>query len=274
MDWRLKCAAFHLLAASPALYRWLQRATGAGYLTITDTYLRLHQWHVANYRRVHPGRALEFGGGRHFLSPLLLSHAGAQEVLVYDIERLTSAAQINHTIRQLRAKVAGDWPDIDDCGPDLQRKYRIRYCAPGDARETGLSNASIDFVCSTSTLEHIPADDIRAILGECARVARSGAVFSHVIDYKDHYSYSDHSVSPFNFYRYSDRAWRWRNPSNHFQNRLRHSDYECLFAQHPLTTVDVQAWQMDVGVPIDATLQRYSDADLRTHSAYFTLRRA
>jgi len=82
--------------------------------------------------------------GRHFLSPLLLSNAGATEVLVYDIQRLSSPAQINHTIRQLRGRVPGEWPEIEDW-PDLERIYRIRYLAPGDARNTGLSGAYIDF---------------------------------------------------------------------------------------------------------------------------------
>ena len=273
MNWRMKCMAFHLLGHAPALYRAIQRASGRGSLAVTDTYLRLHQWHVANYRRVHPGRAFEFGAGRHFLSPLLLSNAGATEVLVYDIERLSSAEQINHTIRQLRSKVGGDWPDITDCGADLRRKYRIRYCAPGDARATGLADASVDFVCTTSTLEHIPANDICAILRECVRITRIGAIFSHVIDYQDHYSYADAAVGPFNFYRFSERSWRIWNPRGHFQNRLRHSDYVRLFAEQPLEAVDVTAWQLDLPIAIDREFRRYTDFDLRTHSAYFMLRR-
>jgi hypothetical protein len=159
LNWRLKCVAFQVLENLPGggfLYRVAQKyVTGNHLFEVTDAYLSSHQFHVAQYKRVHPGRALEFGGGRHFLTPLLLSNAGATEVLVYDIQRLSSAAQINHTIRQLKGRVAGEWPEIKDWS-DLERIYRIRYLAPGDARNTGLSKAYINFVCSTSTLEHIP----------------------------------------------------------------------------------------------------------------------
>lgn len=87
------------------------------------------------------------------------------------------------------------------------------------------------FFCSTSTLEHIPAPDIALILRECRRVATANAVFSFAIDYHDHYASGDPGITRFNFYRYGDAAWRVCNPAMHFQNRLRHSDYERLFAE-------------------------------------------
>ena len=103
MKWYLKCAAFHALNSVPGggrLCRLAQRHVTRNQLfRVTDAYLRTHQYRVEQYRRVHPGRVLEFGGGRHFLSPLLLSNAGAVEVLVYDIQRLATTEQINHTIR-------------------------------------------------------------------------------------------------------------------------------------------------------------------------------
>ncbi len=87
MDWRVKCLALRAVHLTG-----LHRITAHAHrLTITDTYLRLHRFHVGNYRG---GRALEFGGGRHFLCPLLLSHAGAPEVLVYDIERLARGSDV------------------------------------------------------------------------------------------------------------------------------------------------------------------------------------
>jgi SAM-dependent methyltransferase len=278
LNWRLKCVAFQILEHIPGggvLYRWAQKfVTGSHLFEVTDAYLRIHQFHAGQYSRVHPGRALEFGGGRHFLSPLLLSNAGATEVLVYDIQRLSSPAQINHTIRQLRGRVAGEWPEIADWS-DLERIYRIRYQAPGDARDTKLANASVNFVCSTSTLEHIPADDIRLIFKECARVAAPGAVFSHVIDYADHYRYGDESISLFNFYRYSESQWRWMNPPNHFQNRLRHIDFEGLFREQgwkPLKqTAGTVASDSIRDLPIDAFFRRYESADLLVSIGYFAL---
>jgi len=257
------------------LYRVAQKyVTGSHLFDVTDAYLRSHQFHVAQYQRVHPGRALEFGGGRHFLSPLLLSNAGATEVLVYDIQRLSSPAQINHTIRQLRGRVPGEWPEISDW-LDLERIYRIRYLAPGDARNTGLSGASINFVCSTSTLEHISPADIRLILAECSRVAAPDAVFSHIIDYVDHYHYADASISLFNFYHYSEREWRWMNPSNHFQNRLRHSDFDRIFRELNWKPIETRTGTVSPdairAITLDPKFRRYDSKDLLTSIGYFVL---
>jgi hypothetical protein len=278
LNWRLKCALFHALEYLPggkSLYRAAQKYITGGYLfDVSDAYLRMHQFHVTQYQRVHPGRALEFGGGRHLLSPLLLSNAGASEVLVYDIQRLSSPAQINHTIRQLRGRVSGEWPEIADWA-DLERLYRIRYRAPGDARDTGLSGACIDFICSTSTLEHIPAADIRLILKECSRIAAPRAVSSHIIDYADHYRYADGSISPFNFYRYSARRWRWMNPSNHFQNRLRHSDFDKMFRELNWTAIETRAGTVSPDtlktISLDPLFRHYDAADLLTSIGYFVL---
>jgi hypothetical protein len=278
LNWRIKCVAFWFLEYLPGgsvFYRFAQKFVTGGHLfEVTDAYLRIHQFHVAQYQRVHPGRALEFGGGRHFLSPLLLSNAGATEILVYDIQRLSSPAQINHTIRQLRGRVPGHWPEIRDWF-DLEQQYRIRYVAPGDARNTGLSGAGINFFCSTSTLEHIPTTDIRLILAECSRVAAAKAVFSHIVDYADHYHYADASISLFNFYQYSDRRWRWLNPPNHFQNRLRHSDFARIFRELNWRPIEIRAGTVSPdsikGISLDPVFRQYEEQDLLSSIGYFVL---
>ncbi|MEO8019667.1 MAG: methyltransferase domain-containing protein [Pseudomonadota bacterium] len=281
MNWKLKGTAFRLLDMLPfghGLYRMAQRlVTRTSSEPITPALLRLHQYHVRNYLPVAPGRALEFGGGRDLLSPLLLSQAGASEVLVYDIERHSSPDQVNHCIRQLRALQPGEWPEVVDCGADLQAKYRIRYVAPGDARATGLPDGSVSFIVSTSTLEHIPEPDVRRIMAECTRIAAPGAIMSHVIDYKDHYYYSQDSIGMFNFYRYSARAWRWWSPPNNNQNRLRHSDFAKIFDSAGLIRANVLPHLAEAetlrGLELAPEFQGYSSDDLLTHSAYFVLQR-
>jgi tRNA A58 N-methylase Trm61 len=170
MDWRMKCLAFHLLRFAPrAAYTFLQRNVTNRYFTaLTPDVIKVYAYHVQNFPG---GRALEFGAGTSLVSALLLSAAGAEEVLAYDIKRIATVEQVNHAIRQLRAHHGDDWPEIDNLGDSLQRLYRIRYCAPADARDTRLPPQSVDFICSTSTLEHIAPKDIRAILMECRRIA-------------------------------------------------------------------------------------------------------
>jgi SAM-dependent methyltransferase len=282
LNWKLKGIAFRVLQVLPgrrALYRLLQRfVTGNALVTITDPLLRLHRYQADNYLRGPRGIAVEFGGGRDLITPLLLSHAGVPEILVFDIERLSSPAQVNNTIRQLRAKIPGEWPEVTDCDADLERKYRIRYRAPGDARAMGLPAGSVSYVCSTSVLEHIPLADIERILEECKRVAAPGAVFSHVIDYSDHYRYSDSSLSFFNFYRFTERQWRWWNPPAHYQNRLRHSDFVKLFERSGYSTIEARFAEASAdslaNVPLAVPFQHYAPQDLLIYSAYFVLKAA
>jgi hypothetical protein len=83
----------------------------------------------------------------------------------------------------------------------------------------------VDFVSSTDTCEHIPASDLAAIFAECRRLLGPGGAFSCRIDLQDHYSYFDHSLSRYNFLRFSDRTWRLVDSPIHYQNRLRSPDY-------------------------------------------------
>ena len=227
MDWRLKCVAFQSIARIEGVHGFLQRhLTGRYFLDVSDAVLSAYSYHVKNFRG---GSALEFGAGSNLLCPLLLANAGATEVLALDIQRGASVERVNHVIRQLQRKVPGEWPEVSDLDEDLVARYRVRYLAPADARATGLPPPSIDFICSTSTLEHIPPSDILLVLREMRRVATATATLSFIIDYHDHYSTSDRSIPTFNFYRYTDFAWRFFNPLSHYQNRLRHSDYQRLF---------------------------------------------
>jgi hypothetical protein len=278
VDWRLKCLAFHVLRFSPrSIYTFLQRTVTRRYfLQLTDDEFAAYHYHVLNLQRL-PGtsRALEFGAGSNLLTALMLSAAGASEVLAYDIQRIATLAQVNDVIRQLRGRIPGKWPEVVDLAADLWRHYRIRYCAPADARRTGLAAGSIDFVCSTSTLEHIPPRAIAEILTECRRIASPHALFSFIIDYHDHYSTADPRITRFNFYRYSARKWRWLNPANHYQNRLRHVDYLRLFGAQQLQALEARR----VTVP-EAELHRisicpefaaYAPEDLASLNGFFLL---
>jgi SAM-dependent methyltransferase len=275
LDWRLKCLAFHALSVLPgqrALYSLLQRrVTGRYFVSLTDADLHAYGFHTRQFRG---GRALEFGSGSNLLTPLLLSAAGATEVLAYDIQPLATVEQINHAIVQLRGRVAGDWPAIGHLD-DLQRLYRIRYCAPGDARDTGLAAGSVDFICSTSVLEHISQPDIEAILAECRRIANPNALLSFVIDYHDHYATADSAITRFNFYKYEDWAWRWLNPDKHYQNRLRHSDFERMFEAAGYRALENRAvFPPDSPAQftgLAARFRRYSWEDLVALNGFFVL---
>jgi hypothetical protein len=98
----------------------------------------------------------------------------------------------------------------------------------GDARDSGLQGGSVDLFVSNNTLEHIPNQTLRGILGEFRRLASPEAVMDHFIDMSDHYAHFDSAITEFNYMRYSDSVWRLFNNRLQYQNRLRLSDYRRL----------------------------------------------
>jgi hypothetical protein len=107
---------------------------------------------------------------------------------------------------------------------------RLDYIAPGDAADTHLPDQCIDFHTSYTVFEHIPLEVLRRILKEGNRLMRNNGLFIHKIDYSDHFSHSDNSISAINFLRYSDDQWETYAGNRYmYMNRLRHDDFITLF---------------------------------------------
>lgn len=192
--------------------------------------------HIEAYAEHGPPRAVgdtvfyEFGAGWDLTVPLSYWALGVERQLLVDIHSNLRFDLVNGTIarmersddeRLVRRPGAGDVGSA----AELDERFGISYVAPRDARATGFDAGSVDFVSSTNTLEHIPADDLVPILVECRRLLRPDGGMSSRIDLRDHYSYFDRSLSPYNFLRYSDRAWWLFNSRLLYQNRLRRPDY-------------------------------------------------
>ena len=278
MNWRLKCLAFRALDIVPggdALHAWAQRHVTSRYFrTLSDANIESHRYHMDNYLKLgRTGTALEFGAGGSLSAALMLSAAGAT-VYAYDIARLANVERINHVIRGYRARgMAGEWPELATLD-DLERLYRVRYVAPGDVMATGLPARSVDYMYSMSCLEHIPVEQLPGVLAELRRIASRDAMIGFGIGYYDHYATADRSITKCNFYRYSDRQWRFWNPPRQHQNRLRHSDFEKLFAGFEIIDnlrILADEHVLD-GLPIDAKFRGYSRQDLLTVSGRFLLR--
>jgi SAM-dependent methyltransferase len=197
--------------------------------------------HLALYEEHGPGvpaaeaTFFEFGAGWDLAIPLAFAMLGIGRQIVIDIRPSARPELVSETIaafERLRPELeetAGR--SLRDLGgpiasvAELEPRFGIRYLAPCDARATGLPAGSVDFVSSTDTCEHIPEPDLAAIFAECRRLLRPGGAFSCRIDLQDHYAYFDHSLSRYNFLRFSDRTWALVNSPIHFQNRLRAPEY-------------------------------------------------
>jgi SAM-dependent methyltransferase len=188
----------------------------------------------------------EFGAGWDLGVQLAYWALGVDRQILVDIHSNLRFELVNKTIERLEAPAderlvrrpgAADVSSAED----LEQRFGIAYVAPRDARATGFESGSVDFVSSTNTLEHIPAADLVPILVECRRLLREDGIMSSRIDLRDHYSYFDASLSPYNFLRYSERAWRLYNSRLLYQNRLRRTDYVRAFTDAGFEIVEEMA---------------------------------
>lgn len=183
---------------------------------------------------------LEFGTGWTPLIPLLFHLAGAQRLMLTDIDQLMD----EHTIFRAREIVASRIGDAarllgrseEGLLASLHAPLPYDYLVPWDA---ALHPAeSVDILISRAVLEHVPEDQLRVFLAQFRRILRPGGVMCHVVDNSDHWQHRDHSLSRVEFLRYEDDDWIWRLAQLNdqtYQNRLRHSDYERLFAEAGFT---------------------------------------
>jgi SAM-dependent methyltransferase len=128
-----------------------------------------------------------------------------------------------------RAEVARNFEGFDlvrmwlgDPGGIDQQRLRLHQ---GSAASTGLATGSTDFAYSVSFLEHV--DDPDAVVGELARITRSGGCGTHSIDGKDHWMYGNVALHPLEFLV---------EPGEprlvHGSNRLRPHEFVTLFERH------------------------------------------
>ncbi len=208
--------------------------------------------HVAEHARhqralidLRPGcatsglRAFEFGAGYDLLGPMVRWSAGVDAQTLVDLRPVLRLELVNDTLRKFHdwhaeLEAAAELPlrrpsaePVTDLA-ELEERFGIRYEAPCDAAATGLSDASFELVTSTWTLEHIPPGEIVRILREMRRLLTPDGVVSCLVDLKDHFSYFEPSLSPYNFLRFSDRAFSMVNPSLQWQSRLRAPEYRAL----------------------------------------------
>jgi SAM-dependent methyltransferase len=116
----------------------------------------------------------------------------------------------------------------------------IKYLLQPDASRLDLPSGSVDYQVSRSVFEHVPPDDLVRLLRECNRVVRDDGLFINVVDFTDHFSHSDRSISNINFLRFSDKEWR-RIAGNRYAyaNRLRLDDLLALLEKAGHRQVDL-----------------------------------
>ncbi|OGI00449.1 MAG: hypothetical protein A2Y25_11915 [Candidatus Melainabacteria bacterium GWF2_37_15] len=199
--------------------------------------------HYENFKKFSASPAgyvnyYEFGAGWDLISPLVLHSLGVNRLNIIDIKRLIKPELVSDTIEKVYAYKNDIELRPDNLISVLRDKFSIHYEAPKNAKQTGFDDDSMDFIASNVTFEHIPTKDIPAVLDECYRILKPGGIFSLNIDYQDHWSYFDKSISHYNFLKYSEKEWAWLNPPIHYQNRIRHKEFVELLKATKFTILE------------------------------------
>jgi SAM-dependent methyltransferase len=263
-------------------------------LGIANRHLAFFETNVLGIGRSN-ARFFEFGAGWDLVVPIAFSLMGIGSQVVIDNKPNARLELINNTLSRIRiyeSNIEGTNGVILETGhrnvrpvrslADLSHKYGIDWLAPVDATRTGLPLNSFDFISSTVTFEHMPANILTNVFMECYRILKPGGIMSCLIDLKDHYASFDSKISIYNFLEYSDWTWNRINSSIHFQNRLRSADYTKIVAEN----TGFQILQVEEENPEDEDLdvlkslrlekrfrQNYSFKELGVKSTWLVLKK-
>lgn len=268
---------------------------------LTDTYFGYKLTHAKDHlqyfqqygqRPLAESTILELGLGWYPIVPIALYLNGAKEVISIDIQDwMTNQSQLI-TIQKFQEWRAEGWlesylPAIDEerwtAMVSLTQKNETPYLESisetihlrpvlKDARDTGFSAQSIDYICSNNTFEHIPHSILVGILKEFQRIIKAQGVMSHFIDMSDHFAHFDAAITIYNFLRFSEKQWQRIDNSIQPQNRLRFKDYLKMYQELGIPINDTQARpghpELLRQVPLAPQYANYTEAELAISHGY------
>jgi SAM-dependent methyltransferase len=258
MHWKTKAKIQNAISilpssASYAVYYWLQRRSGGlrYFNPVSRLKAGIETWKLIKKQDCEPsGKVfLEVGTGRVALLPLAYWLMGAEKTISIDLNPYLKEELMKESLRYIFtneeeiSSLFGLLLDRERFNQllELSRNSeatmnefitlcRLEYISPGDASDTHLPDRSIDFHTSYTVFEHIPKDVLKKILEEGNRIIRNNGLFIHFIDYSDHFSHSDNTISAINFLQYSDDEWgKYAGNRYMYMNRMRHDDFIDLF---------------------------------------------
>ena len=131
----------------------------------------------------------------------------------------------------------------------LRNNLRVDYRAPYSAMQTDLPSNSVDYMAAITVFEHIPLNELPAIIKEQYRLLKPGGVFHCDIDYRDHSVYDklyhnknkNYPRNRYAYLGYSPTVWQtvWQNSDAFYHNRLRTKDYLALFAASGFRVLEI-----------------------------------
>ena len=261
MNWKTKafiqraCAALPAGSSQAAYYR-IQRTLGSfrhppdpleKLVLLRDV---LEDLSVLGFR-IEGKRILEVGTGWRAEIPMLFYVLGAARIDTFDLNRYLRPELMLPSVARLCAlgervvEILGAYADPGAIRKrlaslrtvstldDFLQTAGIVYHAPADATATGLPAGSIDLHFSYTVFEHIPRPELVRILLEANRLLDPAHGLScHHIDFSDHFSHSDPSISAVNFLQFESAEWtRYSSSPWAYHNRLRIYDFQAIYQE-------------------------------------------
>jgi hypothetical protein len=303
MKWKQKSLIQNLVAKLPseisyATYYYLQRKFG-GLVEVNPTSRLVAGCQIAQYinqqgQSVHSKTFLEIGTGHQVGLPIALWLLGASRIVTTDLNPYLKAELVFEDIAYMKEHQQETEKLFEKAeSPVFAERFRqlirgkhslqdlfaltnIQYLAPVDATCLDLEPQSVDYHVSFATLEHIPPRSIEHMLHEGKRLLRQNGLFVHLVDFSDHFSHSDKSISAGNFLQFGDKAWeRWAGNKYMYHNRLRVDDFVRLFERAGLrvlaidTKIDKQVLkELAEGFPLDDRFKNKGTETNATVSAW------
>lgn len=267
MNWKTKYRIQNVISLMPdfmseKMYYFLQRKFGD--LRVVNPCERLSAGVFINdliktqHKNLEQKIFFELGTGRRLNLPISLWLLNAGKIFTVDLnnyikkdiiqEDLNFIARNYEIINQIFVNTGYDRKKLAELISlskskwkinDLLNLCNIEYITYCDAKRLNFLSHSVDYYISYTVLEHIPFYEITEIMKESIKVINEEGLLIHFIDYRDHFWYSDSTISPINFLNYSSEKWNSLAGNKFmFMNRLRHDDYISLFEKLSLKVID------------------------------------
>jgi len=240
INWLLKAlifkflSAFNLISVVNFLSKYVTKRSSLKF--DADFYENL-SFHNRNISSSNSKNIIEIGAGKSFAQNIFLSSLKIHQTII-DRANLGDFSLINKAAK----KFSGNENFSIRSKEDLSKYFSIKYIAPCDLKDLAINKNRFDCFISTNTFEHIPIRQIENIMINLKEILVTGSKLSIIIDYSDHYSHTDQNINKLHFLKYSEKVYnRLFNSNLHYQNRLRHDDFEKIFIENGFKIVHSQA---------------------------------
>ena len=233
INWRLKSFLYKILTffnLSKTLFFIQKNITRRSKIEFKE---KIFYWdyHYKFLKENNSKKIIEIGAGKSLAQNIYLSYMFEKKIeqTLIDISMMLDYDLFNKANDQISKILKVNKQPSAYSIEDLKRNFNLIYIAPTNLKKIKENNLKFDACISSTTLEHIPKNELEEILHLLKDIIEKDGIISALIDYSDHYSHTDKNIGNLNFLKFNSKKWESYNTPMLFQNRLRHQDYRKLF---------------------------------------------